>query len=269
MGRHIVTYQGHADFVEGVAWSPDSTRVVSGSADGTAQIWDATTGDHIYTYRGHIDTYRSNPSSQGHPWVNRVSWSPDGSRIASCDQFSVGGHVATVQIWEVETGKTLLTYKGHTNGVFTVAWSPNGKYIASCGYDTTLRIWEPINGNLIVGYQTSQALFGLAWAPDSTRIVVGGTGSVVWVVKADVEKLIYSYNMSNSLFVADVAWSPDGTHITAGGQETAHILNASNGSKIYAYERQLGAIDALCWSPDSKRIASGSDDSTVQVWEAV
>jgi len=130
-------------------------------------------------------------------------------------------------------------------------------------------VWDALTGRHVVTYQGhADFVEGAAWSPDSTRIDVGGAGSVVWVVKADVEKLIYSYNMSNSLFVADVAWSPDGTRIAAGGQETVHILNSSNERKIYAYEHQQGAISALGWSPDSKWMASGSDDSTVQVWEA-
>ena len=38
-GKAIVTYTGHTDAVERVAWSPDGTMIASASADGTVQIW--------------------------------------------------------------------------------------------------------------------------------------------------------------------------------------------------------------------------------------
>jgi len=38
-GSHLFTCTGHADSVNGVAWSPDGTRLASASIDKTAQVW--------------------------------------------------------------------------------------------------------------------------------------------------------------------------------------------------------------------------------------
>jgi eukaryotic-like serine/threonine-protein kinase len=69
--QRFESVQKFADSITALAWSPDSTRVASGSADGTIQVWDAATGKHHYTYSGH--------SSQ----VSALAWSPDSTRIAS------------------------------------------------------------------------------------------------------------------------------------------------------------------------------------------
>jgi len=43
LGKRILSYRGHVNGVFAVAWSPDGRRVVSGSGDNTAQVWDAAT----------------------------------------------------------------------------------------------------------------------------------------------------------------------------------------------------------------------------------
>src|SRR5258708_36729749 len=67
----LYTYRGHSAGVMGVAWSPDGTRLASGSDDNTVQVWDAATGGHVYTYRGHVVAVRG------------AAWSPHSTRIAS------------------------------------------------------------------------------------------------------------------------------------------------------------------------------------------
>jgi hypothetical protein len=53
---------------------------------------------------------------------------------------------------------------------------------------------------------------------------------------------------------------------TASTQQTptSHPL----GALLYTYRRHTGAVETVAWSPDGKRIASGSGDATVQVWVA-
>jgi WD40 repeat protein len=76
---------GHTHWVRSVAFSPDGSRIVSGSADETIRIWNATTGKQIgKPLEGHTEL------------VNSVAFSPDGSRIVS------GSSDETIRIWELE-----------------------------------------------------------------------------------------------------------------------------------------------------------------------
>jgi WD40 repeat protein len=54
-----------------------------------------------------------------------VTWSPDGKRIASSDSG------AEVNVWDPLTGRTLLTYTGHSRRVQAAAWSPDGRRLAA------------------------------------------------------------------------------------------------------------------------------------------
>jgi serine/threonine protein kinase len=81
-GHHVLTYRGHSDVVNAVAWSYDGKRIASGSVDTTVQIWNAINGNTIFIYRRHSSEVRA------------VACSPDDSRIASADD------TPTVQVWE-------------------------------------------------------------------------------------------------------------------------------------------------------------------------
>jgi len=75
------TLRGHTSRVTSVSYSPDGTRIASGSFDKTVKIWDELTGELKQTLNGHTDR------------VFSVSYSPDGTRIAS------GSGDKTVKIW--------------------------------------------------------------------------------------------------------------------------------------------------------------------------
>ena len=65
-------------------------------------------------------------------------WSPDAQRIAS------GSFDTTVQVWDANTSRHLLTYQGHTNVIYSLAWSPDGTRIVSGSDDGTVQLWNTL-----------------------------------------------------------------------------------------------------------------------------
>jgi predicted NACHT family NTPase len=77
-----ITLKGHTKLINSVAFSPDSKRLASGSADQTVKLWDTVTGQEILTLKGNTGGLTS------------VAFSPDGKRLASASEDG------TVRMWD-------------------------------------------------------------------------------------------------------------------------------------------------------------------------
>ena len=128
---------GHSGHVTAVAWSPDATHILTASRDGTARIWDATTGDNTLTLT-HTDP------------VTAVAWSPDATHILTASRDGAA------RIWDATTGDNTLTLT-HSYWIGAVAWSPDGTHILTGSKDGTAHIWESTTGE--------QAQFMIATLP--------------------------------------------------------------------------------------------------------
>ncbi len=79
------TLRGHTDQVSSVAYSPDGKRLLTGSYDKTAKVWDAVKGQQILSLMGHT------------AYLSSVAYSPDGQRIFGWDGREEGAGLVPAQ----------------------------------------------------------------------------------------------------------------------------------------------------------------------------
>lgn len=125
------TLEGHRGMVVALGWSPDGTRLASGSwGRGSQQlfIWDTQNWNRIAVI--------ADPNE----CVNGAAWSADGSRLVSA------GDDGNLRWWNPHTGQLLKTRQGHQGSVQSLRASPDGCLLASCGDDGAIQIWEMDSG---------------------------------------------------------------------------------------------------------------------------
>ena len=297
----VATATGHSEGVTSVAWSPDSTKIVSGSKDSTLKVWDGEVagGGAIATARGHSDDVRSvawSPDStkivsgsrdgtlkiwdwanvgagaitttDGSSHIYSVGWSPDGSKIVS------GSFNGTLKVWDaadIGAGAIAITSIGHSGWVNSVAWSPDGTKIASGSSDATLRTWATNgSGAIDTGAGHLNNINTVAWSPDGSKIVSGSDdGDIKIWDAASVYAGANATIIGNSGWVLCVAWSPDSTKIVSGAFDfTLKVWDLVEGRAIATATGHVNVVWSVAWSPDGTKIVSGSQDGTIKIWDA-
>ncbi len=208
-------------------------------------------GTTRFIYRGHRGQ------------VNAVSWSPNGSRVAT------GGQDLTVQVWDALTGGNVVVYRGHTQWIWAVDWQPNSQLVASGSSDATVKVWNAQSAATNLTYRGhSSDINAVVWSPDGTRIASAGNDNTVQVWNAATGQTIVTYT-GHTAAVHQVAWSPDGSRIVSASEDkTARVWNANTGQTYVTYTRHTDKVLTVAWSHNGTYIASGSWDATTQVWDA-
>ncbi len=155
--------------VKAVAISPDGTRALAGSEDGTAQLWELPSGRPIAPALLHGGA------------VLAVAFSPDGTLALTA---AADGQA---RLWKADTGEEAGPALDHGGPIESVDFSPDGRHLATAGPNRSARLWDLSTGHSIpLGRSTDKpatpgetTLCHVRFAPDgerlvTTRMVVGG-----------------------------------------------------------------------------------------------
>jgi WD40 repeat protein/tetratricopeptide (TPR) repeat protein len=197
-----------------------------------------------------------------------VAVSPDGTTMAvGCwDPGAVTrsatnrNEVAPVSAYLISLpdGRVRHELAGHNLGVQAVAFRPDGRSLATIGLEGTIQLWDTGSGRLLrtISLGTREIVAtGLSWGPDGRRLAgySYNEGPVcIWDPETGRETTRVARN------VASVAWSPDGTRIALGAVGVGLEVRSFDPQAERLQEpvlSQPGQIGALCWSPDSRRLA--------------
>mgnify|MGYP001247401551 CR=1 FL=1 len=170
-------------------------------------------------------------------------------------------------------GTTLLTYKGHGDAWSTFAWSPDSKYLASGSYTGEVRVWNAITWELVHAWaEHDSCVNSVAWSSDGQRLASGSSDKTVHVWNVDTGEHLFSCTKHSDSVLA-VIWSPDGSKLASVSSYfimramLVQVWDAATGQHFFSSTAY--SVDAVAWSPDGDRFATGTEDGKVVIQDIV
>lgn len=247
----LKTLQGHQDYVNALAFSPNNLFLASGSSDNTVRLWHPLKGTCTGVLYGH-DSH-----------VVSLSFSPNSSTVAS------GSNDGSIKLWNVTTGACLTTLSYNASGGFiSVAFLHGTDTLASVTDRARIDVWDlstwklkSTDGFDVTGFaHVEKATFS---ANTSQVLLKSSRVLKIWDLFAG-ERAHIAYD-GHSFY--SVALSPDGTRIALGTDSKIHVLDSHTHQLLQILEGHTDGVSSLAFALKGMQLASGSYDGTVKIWD--
>lgn len=228
---HELMLEGHADTVRDVAFSDDGQRIASASGDQNLIVWNAQTGNDLFTLVGHTG------------WVEAAAFGPQGQRLVSASRdgtlrfWNLAGHTGSIhaiafdpapgraqfatassdrsaKLWDRsgDVPRVAQVLRGHAMDVYRLAYDPAGGRIATASFDGTVRLWDTNRGTALQTYAGHQdALRDLAISADGRLLATAsadGTARLHTLDGVDAEPVVVNHGDVGIVYVLAVAIDP-------------------------------------------------------------
>ncbi len=248
----IQTLEGHTCSVTAVAWSSDSTRLVTGSRDATAIVWNVETGEMISQVQNELITDA------------RVGqrWSMDGTQLV--DYFQNNDNVT---VWNPENGQVLSTFENRST-VKSVDWNPDASQLAIADFEGV--VITTTSGSVIgnLSDDSHTGAISVDWSADGLWLAVGYVDHTIriWnMTTFTVEKILQGHSDT----VQQVKWSQDSRLLmSVGKDDTLRLWSIADGQQT-GLINPTGPIRAADWNANGKQIIYVDDKNDIHLIDTV
>jgi WD40 repeat protein len=255
--RVVARLGGHDGVVEAVAFSPDSSTLVTASSDGRLRWWHVPDGKPLGMWMAH---------KGGANGVGFGRTAKGETRLLSC------GADHRVRVWSEGVGKESRVLAGHKGSVDTVALSPDGTRIASGGADRVVLVQETtgVEVSRLGGY--TDRVSHLVFAPDGKRVATADADEQsvrVWDLACTRRGEPRPHRrFAHKGNVHGVDFGPDGRLLAAAVQRDGGVViwDVDAGRRVDVPPGQAEYTWAVAFAPSGGYVAAG-DYSFLKVWK--
>ncbi|KAH0540030.1 hypothetical protein KQX54_011392, partial [Cotesia glomerata] len=173
--RRVLEVEAHTDTVDSIQWAHMGLKFISGSKDGTANVWHFEQQQWVHK-RLSMNTKLSDDVKVDEDTVKKakvtmVSWDVSDEWVITAVNDS------SLKVWNAKSGELMKILRGHKDEVFVLEAHPiDPRVILSAGHDGQLIVWDVLNSEPIACFQNfiegqgNGAVFDAKWSPDGTML---------------------------------------------------------------------------------------------------
>jgi WD40 repeat protein len=237
----------HPSGVKSICFFNDDTLIATGSNDGNIRIFEANNGHELICL---FNSYSP---------INDLVVTPDGRYIA------VGSVDGMIKIWNSKLGECKYQIHAHNNYIQNLIYTSEGKLLSS-SRDNTVKLWSE---------DLSRREFSLTFSEELISIGYDEHENQIGVVTANGLLIFYDVFSQKQVSVRQLNVKPSRavfshfSHYLAIGTYDGRVslYNYTNGDQLAQFYGHEDSISSLAFSHDDKRLASGSWDESVRVWD--
>jgi len=239
---------GHGGMVRAVDVSPDGRRVLTGSFDFTARLWDFGLQSEIAVLDEHAGP------------VTSVAFLPDGRHgLTTSDDM-------TAILWDLETATPVTRLVGHKHKVMAVAVDRTGTRAATGGWDKTVRVWDLATGDTLRVIELGSPVNAVAFLGDG-RVVSGSHDGKIRIWNANTG-IIDGTLEGHAMGITGLSLAPDGRRLlSASIDKTIRIWDLASLSEVRNIKVHDGQVFGAVFSPDGRSALTAGRDGFVVQWD--
>lgn len=247
-GRERCRFTAHAGGVLGVSLAPGGRRVATCGQDPSAKVWSLD---------GQL--LRELPGGSS-AWVEHVAWAPAGTRLATAAGRSV-------RVWSSD-GDAIVESEPLASSATALAWRSDGSGLAVSCYGG-VHLMPFVAGAKARHLRWQGSLVSLAWSPDGKIIACGSQDRSVhlWRLASGRDSEMTGYRFKPKA----LAWDRESKLLATGGDANITVWDfrgkGPEGTRPVELDEHRGLCTHLAFSPAGGLLASGSQDTSILLWE--